>query len=90
MHSSTDLLVFPIGALIKSAFGGRQQQQFGAPPPLLGASLDPAARLALSAVLAIILIGTALWMASESGGDVVNYVLALFFPLNYIIVKLLA
>jgi hypothetical protein len=47
------------------------------------------ARFWMYVLVALLVTALALWMASECG-DLVNYALAFFFPLNYIMIRLLA
>ena len=81
-----DMLVFPLGGLLRAATGQQPAAFGGAEKRLI--PMPPATRLAVAALLTIALIGMALWMASAKGGFV-DYVLAAFFPLNYIMIRLL-
>lgn len=79
----TDVLTFPLGSAIRAFTSGTTHDLASS-----GKS-NRQTKLVLTAVFAAIIIAMAMWMASDCN-DMVNYVLAFFFPLNYIMIRLLA
>jgi hypothetical protein len=80
----TDVLTFPLGTAIKAFTGGAGGGGGGG----LAGQTSKQTKMAMTAVFAAIIIGMAMWLASDCN-DLLNYVLAFFFPLNYIIIRLL-
>lgn len=83
MGASGNALVFPLGAVMQ---GLVRSKSFNAGPPN---AQEENRKLVITLIVAILLVGMAVWLATECN-TAVDYILAVFFPMNYIMIRLLA
>ena len=77
-------LMFPLGSIAKRLVSNDKKKNAMTP-----SKQDMTVTLVVSIIVALIIIGVAVWMASECN-SLVDYILAVAFPFNYIMIRLLA